>query len=675
MSVDVQDLDPGDDVMGAVALPSDGRCIGTLDVDSDEADVYSCTIPAHSRIRVTLVSSGTSLVADAYLVGGTVSTLAGAVALAGTSSDDSAETFIYDNTSGADAPAYIAVVAESGAGAYSLTCDTYDVPSGTDDDISGATNINAAVTGTLDYETDTDDLYAVNVGAGQRLTASLHAEDGLDAAMYIFRPGSSSINTSLPEWGSSSSSDVVCDASTGGVGIYYIDARALHGTGAYTLNVTVTAVPATAWDDVAQAVSIEANGVYDGALNNLADCNDVYAVNLTAGQRLTVNMQSASGSDFDLYAYSPGTTIGGATPISWSNMSDQSDCLVLDAPVSGRYYVEVRQFSGDGTYHLAWSTSATPHVTPAVRIQGHDRYATAIALSRSTFTHAETVVLATGASFPDALSASSLAGVYDSPLLLTQANSLSSGLLDELSRLGTTKVVIVGGTNAVATPVAEALAQAGYGVERISGSDRYATASAIATRVVTLRGADWDGSIFVVRGDQFADALAVSPLAYSRRMPVLLAATDHLPVTTLSAISDHDVNQIVVAGGTSAIDKNAYAALKAAVGSDGDVERAQGSNRYATARAVADYTVKMYWADSSFVGVATGLDFPDALGGGAVAGARGGVLLLTEKNVLSSSTSAFLNANQDQLRNVDLFGGSSVVGPAVLDSLSGYTSY
>lgn len=61
------------------------------------------------------------------------------------------------------------------------------------------------------------------------------------------------------------------------------------------------------------------------------------------------------------------------------------------------------------------------------------------------------------------------------------------------------------------------------------------------------------------------------------------------------------------------------------------------------------------------VGVATGVGFPDALAGGAVIGAHGGVMLTTRTDVLSAPAKAFLSAQGSNATTVTVFGSEVVV--------------
>ena len=97
-------------------------------------------------------------------------------------------------------------------------------------------------------------------------------------------------------------------------------------------------------------------------------------------------------------------------------------------------------------------TALKPYATSGRvdRRWGSDRYATAVALSRSVYTSASTVYLATGLNFPDALAGAPLGG----PLLLVPGTSAPQGVLDEVRRLHPSRVVVLGGPTTVSDAVA-----------------------------------------------------------------------------------------------------------------------------------------------------------------------------------------------------------------------------
>ena len=74
-------------------------------------------------------------------------------------------------------------------------------------------------------------------------------------------------------------------------------------------------------------------------------------------------------------------------------------------------------------------------------------------MSTGTFTSGDTVFVATGATFPDALGGGPVAGGLPGPLLLVPASGVPSSVAAELRRLDPDRVIILGGTGAVSVSV------------------------------------------------------------------------------------------------------------------------------------------------------------------------------------------------------------------------------
>lgn len=302
------------------------------------------------------------------------------------------------------------------------------------------------------------------------------------------------------------------------------------------------------------------------------------------------------------------------------------------------------------------------------RAAGPTRYQTAVEASKSHFSSAKTVVLATGADFADALAASGLCGCVQGPLLLTTPDALHPDAMDEIERLGATDVIIVGGTGAVSAAVAGDLVSEGLDVQRIGGADRYETAALIAREMEAMMGAAFPKTAFLARGDVFADALCVSPLSYYNRFPILLTRTDTLPDSTADAIADLDIETGVVTGGSGAVTEAVQDDFDDLLEDQGGApsERWAGVNRYETADMVAGASTERNWAGRGFVGLATGENFPDALAGGVAAGQEFGVIMLTQPHVLSEPASIFIGDSGDGIGWLQAFGGTSVVSDDVL---------
>jgi hypothetical protein len=83
--------------------------------------------------------------------------------------------------------------------------------------------------------------------------------------------------------------------------------------------------------------------------------------------------------------------------------------------------------------------------------------------------------------FADALSGSVLAASENAPLLLVTPNALPDATRTELVRLKPHRVVLLGGDSAISAAVADEIASVtGVTPERLSGADRYQTATAIS---------------------------------------------------------------------------------------------------------------------------------------------------------------------------------------------------
>lgn len=137
------------------------------------------------------------------------------------------------------------------------------------------------------------------------------------------------------------------------------------------------------------------------------------------------------------------------------------------------------------------------------RVTGDDRYETSRDAAL-TLGKADTAFIATGRNFPDALSASAAAGSVGAPVILVDGmrKPLTSETKSTLTKLGVKNVVIAGGTGVVSTTIEKQLKSAGFGVKRLAGKDRYATAAAINSAYFAS-----SSSAYVATGASFADAL------------------------------------------------------------------------------------------------------------------------------------------------------------------------
>src|SRR5699024_11281077 len=101
---------------------------------------------------------------------------------------------------------------------------------------------------------------------------------------------------------------------------------------------------------------------------------------------------------------------------------------------------------------------------------------------------------------------------------------------------------------------------------------------------------------------------------------------------------DLDPHRSVVVGDEGAVSGTVLSALDSLAGGGG-VQRIAGADRYETSAAVSD----LYPAGVPRAVVATGLEFPDALAGSAVAGSRGGPLLMVRTGTIPPAVQSALS--------------------------------
>lgn len=318
---------------------------------------------------------------------------------------------------------------------------------------------------------------------------------------------------------------------------------------------------------------------------------------------------------------------------------------------------------------LAAPAGATTGVSTG-RLAGSDRYATAAAIATAAFPKGvanTTAILVSGLNYPDALSAAYLAGRLDAPVLLTDPAALSTTTAAELASLDVNTVDIVGGSDAVSNAVEAQLQADGYRTARIAGTDRFATAAAVAeTYPSSTIGSYGSGgaTAIVATGDAFADALAGGPIAFSAAIPVLLTDPGSLSPAAQAALGTLGVSQVLLLGGTSAVSANVASQIGAL---HINVVRIGGADRTQTATMLATSEAQQLGWSLTNVNLATGADYPDALAGGPYSGATKSPILLTEDvNTLGQYTTAFLQANSSTISSINVFGGTLAVADATV---------
>ena len=288
-------------------------------------------------------------------------------------------------------------------------------------------------------------------------------------------------------------------------------------------------------------------------------------------------------------------------------------------------------------------------IAPTTVYSGSNRYETSVDVSRNFYDNSEAVILASGQIFADSLAASSLSKLYKAPILLTQKSEVPAVVKAEIERLGAKKAIIVGGENSISNDVKTALK--GLDVERISGVNRYETASAIAK--IVLESSKSKNAIIVSGNDEkFADALSAGSPAFKEDAPILFTSASDLNNATERVLTEVNIENVFIIGGENSVNKKAEDELKTKVK---NVMRISGQNRYQTALAVA----RKFAPDSDEIIITSGQVFADALVASGVLNSRFSPIILTDKNNTNAEVNAYIRMNN--VLRITVVGGTNSV--------------
>lgn len=294
------------------------------------------------------------------------------------------------------------------------------------------------------------------------------------------------------------------------------------------------------------------------------------------------------------------------------------------------------------------------------RISGASRYETSLAsadalketLGVESF---DTIIVASGNNFADALTGSYLATVKSAPILL-HANSVQDAniayISENLTEGGT--VYILGGVNSVSADLETALTDLGITVERLAGATRFETNLAILEEAGVA-----DEEILVCTAYNFADSLSASATG----LPMLLVDNKGLTEDQAAFLAELKGNDITVIGGVNSVSE----AIETALGEYSEnVTRIAGASREDTSVAVAE----KYFENPDFIVLAFSGNYPDGLCGGPIAFTMKAPLVLTAEK---TSDVAAAYAAENEVTNGLILGGVNSVSDATAKKVFGLT--
>ena len=338
-----------------------------------------------------------------------------------------------------------------------------------------------------------------------------------------------------------------------------------------------------------------------------------------------------------------------------------------DMELVGVWHFEPNSTGGGGG-------TITPPTKPEEpdRIEGGDRIETSIESSKDLYPNGtNAVVLANCERYTDVLTADPFAIQEKASALLTYKYELPEKTLKEIERLGAKKIYISGGYDAVSKKVVDELAAKGYEIFRFDGVDRYDTARKIA---IKIREKGNTNAAELASGENYPDALCMTPLAVKDHAPILLTKKDSIPKYTKQALAEWDIENIKIGGLEKAVspevekqlksgfeieknnkkDSNVYDGAKA-------IKRIGGEDRYETSAKLA----KESYPESKLGVYATGEDFPDALIAGNYAGTKEAPVLLVKGDSLPEPIEKY--TKESKIKKATIIGGVNAVSDKVFN--------
>ncbi|MHA7139624.1 cell wall-binding repeat-containing protein [Rossellomorea arthrocnemi] len=393
-------------------------------------------------------------------------------------------------------------------------------------------------------------------------------------------------------------------------------------------------------DSIQTATPIKWNKEYKGTIQDKYGEVDYYKLTLSQAENLVVSMKRNPDASWKMLVIDKD---GKEYVKSYSEYGDYSNGTEISeiGLGAGTYYVVISNYSYSTNVPYTFKVQQK-----AERIQGPNRYETAIEISKQGWNTADTVVLAKGSDFPDALAGGPLAFYHNAPILLTDAKSLTGATKKEISRLKAKKVIILGSEGAVSKAVENELRKMGVSIQRIGGKDRFDTAAKIAKEIPATK-------VIIANGKNFPDALAVAPYASKNKYPILLTNADVLPSSTKAALSGKK-NSIIV-GSTTVVSDGVKKQLPNPV-------RYGGKDRYETAKLI----IQNLPLGKEIGYVATGTNFPDALAGSVLAAKNNAPILLVKDKSIPSPTKSILNG----YNQFKVWGGTAAISNNVVTELN-----
>ena len=278
------------------------------------------------------------------------------------------------------------------------------------------------------------------------------------------------------------------------------------------------------------------------------------------------------------------------------------------------------------------------------------------------------IVLVNGTSLVDGLAAAPLAaslnevgtakGDYlkQAPILLAKTDELPTETKEYIEERASHiskndrkdyVVTLVGGESVLSEELVKEIKDMGFTVKRLGGDNREETSVAVAKKLTV--GTD---GIFVVGGNGEADAMSVSAVAASKKMPIIVSKVGSISRDALNYIEENaSTSKVRVIGGEKVVSKADEEKINKVLSKTNAAYRIAGENRQATNAAI----IKEYYKTGEITGttgvvlvkdgVAKKDELIDALSAANYAASMKAPIVLASSNLSAAQEDAIVRVN------------------------------
>ncbi|MGI6221158.1 MAG: cell wall-binding repeat-containing protein [Coriobacteriales bacterium] len=307
--------------------------------------------------------------------------------------------------------------------------------------------------------------------------------------------------------------------------------------------------------------------------------------------------------------------------------------------------------------------TATPYA-------GETQYATNFKINYAAYPNGcDNVVVVSGKSWEDGLSAAALAGALNCPIVQTKPDKPGWTSYNMMKKLNPKKVYVIGGPKAVSWNAAKKLSnktRAKGKFTRLGGKNAIGTSEKVYNYMTgTLKVKPKD--VILATANDFRDAISASCYAAWSKSPILLTKASGPSAATRKKVAESGA-RLVVMGGPKAVPESAVAAFGEV---KGGVKRVAGKTAWGTSAQMFKYAKSRKMPISNVV-IATGRSYNDALAASALGKKFNAQIILLDGKAskVTPQASETLRTYGKSIKNIYFVGGSKAINSKVRNGVN-----